>query len=286
MANDHGGGRGYSWEEPGRAGGRQESGDYGQRPRATFRDRAPEREADQARGFYGYEEDRIGGDQDYNYRNRAGARWNEGAQEYGRARRDRWRNTPAGGYQWERDERGQDRDGSRAYGSDYGRGQGGYFGGDYGQRDRGRTGEDNGRNWWDKTSDEVQSWFGDDDAARRRRMDEERSHRGRGPEGYRRSDERIREDVHDKLTEDWFLDASRIAVQVENGEVTLSGSVEHRRDKRRAEDVVEDVPGVQHVQNNIRVKGRGEAGQPGAASPGQTDAGAFSATRSSRSSAT
>ena len=34
------------------------------------------------------------------------------------------------------------------------------------------------------------------------------AHRGRGPKGYRRSDERIREDVCERLTEDPFIDAS------------------------------------------------------------------------------
>ena len=39
------------------------------------------------------------------------------------------------------------------------------------------------------------SWFGDEDAARRRQQD----HSGRGPSNYTRSDERIREDVCDRL---------------------------------------------------------------------------------------
>ncbi len=47
----------------------------------------------------------------------------------------------------------------------------------------------------DKTRDEVSSWFGDGDAARRRRMDEIRDHRGKGPKNYQRSSERIKEDV-------------------------------------------------------------------------------------------
>jgi hypothetical protein len=50
-----------------------------------------------------------------------------------------------------------------------------------------------GRGWWDRTSDEVSSWFGDEDAEQRRQRDAfERGHRGRGPKGYVRSDERIR----------------------------------------------------------------------------------------------
>lgn len=78
-------------------------------------------------------------------------------------------------------------------------------------------------------------------------------HRGRGPKGYRRSDERIREDINDRLTDDSWLDASNIEVAVEGGEVTLSGSVDSRQAKRRAEDLAERVSGVEDVQNNIKV---------------------------------
>jgi hypothetical protein len=78
-------------------------------------------------------------------------------------------------------------------------------------------------------------------------------HHGRGPKGYKRSDERIREDVSDRLTEDGYLDATRVEVGVENGEVTLNGWVAERAAKRRAEDLAEAVSGVTHVQNNLRV---------------------------------
>ena len=81
----------------------------------------------------------------------------------------------------------------------------------------------------------------------------EGNHRGRGPKGYRRSDERIKEDVSDRLAEHAYLDASDIEVAVKEGEVTLSGTVTHRRDKRAAEDLAEDVSGVKNVQNNLRV---------------------------------
>ena len=77
---------------------------------------------------------------------------------------------------------------------------------------------------------------------------------GKGPKGYARSDERIREDVCDRLTDDPELDASSIDVRVEKGEVTLDGTVTHRQDNRHAEDLIDDVSGVKHVQNNLRVK--------------------------------
>lgn len=78
-------------------------------------------------------------------------------------------------------------------------------------------------------------------------------HRGRGPKNYTRSDERIREDINDRLSDDSWLDASDIEVTVANCEVTLTGLVHTRDDKRRAEDLAEQVSGVRHVQNNLRV---------------------------------
>ena len=114
-----------------------------------------------------------------------------------------------------------------------------------------------GRGWVDRDADEVLSWFGDEDADRRRHLDDSRSgrtHRGRGPKNYRRSDERIREDINDRLTEHDWLDASDVEVLVTAGEVTLSGAVESRHAKRLAEDIAESVVGVTNVQNNLRVR--------------------------------
>lgn len=41
---------------------------------------------------------------------------------------------------------------------------------------------------------------------------------------------------------------------VENTEVTLTGTVRNRNDKRRAEDLAESVSGVSNVENRLRVK--------------------------------
>ena len=78
-------------------------------------------------------------------------------------------------------------------------------------------------------------------------------HRGLGPLGYTRSDQRINEDVHDRLTDDDHIDASGIAVAVQDGEVTLSGTIRDRRAKHHAEAIIEHIGGVKHVQNNLRV---------------------------------
>ncbi|HXG66297.1 MAG TPA: BON domain-containing protein [Blastocatellia bacterium] len=76
---------------------------------------------------------------------------------------------------------------------------------------------------------------------------------GRGPRGYQRSDERIREDVNERLTRHGDIDATDIEVAVNNGEVTLSGTVDDRRTRRLAEDVAENVTGVTNVINRLRV---------------------------------
>lgn len=190
---------------------------------------------------------------------------------YGRARRNRDEMQDyarrdyeyrAGGYrQGMDDERGSGR--GYGYERDRSMGERGYGGSGYGRERSGSSdwnssdpdrGGRNERGWLEKAGDEVASWFGDDDAERRRRMDEQHSHRGRGPRGYTRSDDRIREDVSDRLTDDPYVDASDIDITVSKGEVTLTGHVEHRSAKRRAEDLAESVSGVTNVQNNLRVR--------------------------------
>ena len=64
---------------------------------------------------------------------------------------------------------------------------------------------------------------------------------GYGPKGYVRTDERIREDVCDRLMGYDRLDCSDIEVTAENGEVTLSGTVASRWAKHAAEDIAADV---------------------------------------------
>jgi hypothetical protein len=86
------------------------------------------------------------------------------------------------------------------------------------------------------------------------------SHRGRGPRNYVRSDERVRDDVNDRLTHDRWVDATDVEVAVKRGEVTLTGSVDGRLARRRAEDIADAVLGVTHVQNNLRVHDAGGEG--------------------------
>ncbi|HEX2833687.1 MAG TPA: BON domain-containing protein [Thermoanaerobaculia bacterium] len=96
-----------------------------------------------------------------------------------------------------------------------------------------------------------------------------RSYRGRGPKGFQRSDDRLRELVSERLADHHDIDASDIEVTVSNGEVTLQGTVDDRRTKRLAEDVVESVGGVRDVHNHLKVDhdffNRGNANTTGAA---------------------
>jgi osmotically-inducible protein OsmY len=122
------------------------------------------------------------------------------------------------------------------------------------------------RGFLQRAGDEVASWFGDEEASRRREQDRRDDYRGRGPSGYTRSDERIREDANDHLTHDWGVDASNITVSVKDGEITLDGTVDSRQAKRRAEDCVEHISGVKHVQNNLRVQERSQGSFGGSSS--------------------
>jgi hypothetical protein len=79
-------------------------------------------------------------------------------------------------------------------------------------------------------------------------------HSGRGPQGYQRSDARIEEDVCEHLTHHGMLDATGIQVHVENGEVTLTGTVESRQAKRLAEVILESISGVRDIHNQLRVQ--------------------------------
>jgi hypothetical protein len=78
---------------------------------------------------------------------------------------------------------------------------------------------------------------------------------GRGPKGYRRSDERIREDINEELTRNPNVDATEIEVSVKDGEVTLGGAVESRHEKREAEECAYRASGVRDVHNHLRTKG-------------------------------
>lgn len=80
------------------------------------------------------------------------------------------------------------------------------------------------------------------------------NHQGKGPKGYRRSDEKMKDDACEVLMRDYELDASEIEVEVEDGILFLTGEVSSRKDKKRAESLVENLTGITDVQNKLIVK--------------------------------
>lgn len=108
--------------------------------------------------------------------------------------------------------------------------------------DRDRTrGRVEPRSWMDRASDFL---AGRDDGGQRMR-------RRRGP-----SDKVLWAVIVERLKDRRGLDLHDVEVLVEDGEVTLNGTVRRKEEKRRIEDVA-DVDGVRHVQNNLRVRDRG-----------------------------
>lgn len=131
---------------------------------------------------------------------------------------------------------------------------GGWYGGDTGMGDPGSSqyGTPPGGGWQSGYGQEQR--FRDRDASGTRRFSGAGRFSGHGPRGYQRSDERIREDVCELLTRHGAIDATDMDVDVRAGTVVLRGSTDSGRIRRLAEELVEDLPGVRDVQNELRVR--------------------------------
>jgi osmotically-inducible protein OsmY len=220
--------------------------------------------------------------------------WNRGGERWQGAQREdvsRWEseggNAPGSSEAYERGPYGNgygrsfggDSFGSGAFGSAYGSApeRSGSYGGSYRQGGQGgygsygnytSTGGMYGRDMQSRGSERGNygnggqgTWGASSGSGAMQRGSEGESYAGRGPKGFRRSDERIRETVSERLEQAEDVDASEIEVQVRDGEVTLTGTVPSRWMKRCAEDCVEALPGVQDVTNQLRVQssqGRGQ----------------------------
>jgi len=77
---------------------------------------------------------------------------------------------------------------------------------------------------------------------------------GRGPKNYQRSDERIREEICDRLTAHPDIDPSDLEVDVAKGVVTMTGTVATSHEKRIADLIADDVAGVDDVDNMVKVR--------------------------------
>lgn len=127
-----------------------------------------------------------------------------------------------------------------------------YSGGEYGLVNRAHAEMRSGREDSFRPEPGTEDYGFESPAARR---DANRfTYAGRGPRNYRRSDERIAEEVNERLGEHGYVDASDVEVRVEEGEVTLSGAVATRQEKRLAEEVAATVRGVSDVRNSLRVR--------------------------------
>lgn len=67
-----------------------------------------------------------------------------------------------------------------------------------------------------------------------------------------RDDDELRDEVVARLAQAGY-DADAIEVEVSGGEVTLTGTVDSRREKRRAEQVAESAGGVRDIHNRLRL---------------------------------
>jgi hypothetical protein len=208
--------------------------------------------------------------------------YGQGGYGQGGSQYDDWRSQRGGydrgNYGWSGSEpygQGSYGRGSRDYGqgSDYGTYYGGSSrsgrsgsynygrGGEYDEERyrRGYSGQQSDYNDWDDQGSDYDTESGWDSSSPSWTYTETwwivpGPHSGRGPQGYQRSDERVREDINERLTHHGQVDAQDIQVEVNNCEVTLKGTVNSRQAKRMAEDIADSVWGVQDVHNQLRVK--------------------------------
>lgn len=99
--------------------------------------------------------------------------------------------------------------------------------------------------------DRSESWTTDEGRISFRPRGE---HYGRGPRGWSRSDERIREEICEAMARHGHLDPSHLSVEVRDGEVTLEGEVPNRLQKRLAERITDEVLGVIDVHNRLTIR--------------------------------
>ena len=85
---------------------------------------------------------------------------------------------------------------------------------------------------------------------------------GRGPHNHRPSDPRLLDEICERLTHDPQIDASEVEVSVLDGEVLLTGTVEHSDLKHLAEDIALRVGDVLDVTNQLKVGPLGVAPTP------------------------
>ncbi len=76
----------------------------------------------------------------------------------------------------------------------------------------------------------------------------------RGPKGYVRSDDRLRDDICERLSDQTWIDLSRVDVHVDDGRVRLEGEVPDRFSRYAIEDIADGAWGVKEIDNRLRVR--------------------------------
>lgn len=74
-----------------------------------------------------------------------------------------------------------------------------------------------------------------------------------GERGYNRQDEKIQEEIIDRLNHQSQIDTANIEVEVTDGTVTLSGTVASSSEKNLVEETAEMVSGVLEMINRLTV---------------------------------
>ena len=109
----------------------------------------------------------------------------------------------------------------------------------------------------DHDRDQSDEFSGDFDPSYEEEYRKERSRGtnfGKGPKGVHCSPEGIKNNASEILNRDLDLHASGILVDLEDSVLVLRGEVATRLEKRRAEWLLEELPGVEDILNLITIK--------------------------------
>lgn len=201
-----------------------------------------------------------------NYRNESSSQgdWGDGEQLYNSSDRESHSQQQGGGY-GQQGGYGQDRSSNQGS-SGQSQGSRNQQQGSWGQSGS-SAGQGQGARFGGQSSGQNQNSFGGESHGQNQNQGQRGRFEGKGPKGYKRSDEKLQEEICELLS-DGHMDASEIEVKVSNGEVTLTGTVTERQDKHRAEQLAESVRGVSDVTNQLRVN-RGGSGEHQSQSMGE-----------------
>jgi hypothetical protein len=173
--------------------------------------------------------------------------YGNGPRDEGRQLEDEYSDESAVSYeQGPRQQYGQRQYGQRQYGQPQGQRYGQPYGLRYGQPQGQQYGPRYGQQSRQQPYGNERYWGPGYPDTRARRFTT-------GPKGYQRSDERLKEDISERLMESHYIDSSDVSVEVRGARVVLEGTVPSRHMKHAIEDLVDGCPGVQDIDNRVRV---------------------------------